>query len=454
MNVAIIGYARDGKVGYEYYTKRGDTVTICDQNPNLEVPPGALTQLGDNYLNNLDRFDVIVRTSGMKPYVLSDASPGIEPKITSAVDEFLRACPTKNTIGVTGTKGKGTTCTLIVKILEAAGKKVWFGGNVGWSPLEFIDQIQPDDWVVLELSSFQLSDIKHTTHIGVCLMVVPEHLDWHQDLDEYFLAKSRLFELQTPKDIAIYYYGSSESREIAAYSPGIKMPYFREPGAHITNGNVIVDDKIICATSEIKLLGEFNWQNVCAAVTAVWQVTQDVGALKQVITSFAGLEHHLELVATIDGVSYYNDSFGTIPETAIVAIKAFEQPKVLILGGSVKGSAYEDLAKKVAESNVRKVILIGNTASPDHACASPQIAEALKNAGYDDIISLVRGDNLSMLDIVTTAQEHAQPGDAVLLSTGCASFDMFVDYKDRGNQFKQAVQALAATAPPPPAPAG
>jgi len=434
MKVAIVGFNTEGRASFEYYRDTGAEITICDQNDTIEVPGGVASQLGSAYLQNLDQFDVIVRTAGMPRETILAENPDVAGKITSQVDEFLRVCPTQNVIGVTGTKGKGTTSTLTAKMLEAAGKKVFLGGNIGIPPLSFVGYVSADSWVVLELSSFQLSDITRSPHIGVCLMVVPEHLNWHHDMADYVLAKSHLFEYQTSDDIAIYYADSPTSIEIAEAGAGRKLPFYRSPGAWVNGNMVTIDGQEVCTTDELKLLGKHNWQNVCAAVTAVWQAgVHDIAAIRSVLTSFAGLEHRLEFVRELNGVQYYDDSFGTTPETAIVALQAFTQPKVVILGGSDKGAPYDELAQAVASSNVRKVVLIGSEGT--------KLNDALGRAGFHEVSSVITGSD-AMAQIVSTAREAAKTGDIVLLSTGCASFDMFHDYKDRGDQFKQAVLGL------------
>ena len=439
MKIAIVGFATEGVVSAAYFAAQGHSVTVCDQNTAVVVPKAYETQLGDGYLANLDRFDVVVRSAGINPSVLLCVNPNVESKITTAVDEFLRVCPTKNVIGITGTKGKGTTSTLTAKMLEAAGKTVWLGGNIGRSPLEFVNEIKPDDWVVLELSSFQLCDVRHSPHIAVCLMVVPEHLNWHADMAEYTAAKSRLFLQQNRDDVAIYFTENEISTEIASQSHGQKIPYFQTPGAFVDNGTITISGAEICTTSELKLLGRHNWQNACAATTAVWQALQPTipgeintvkTAIRDVLTTFSGLEHRLEFVRELDRVSYYDDSFGTTPETAIVAIEAFAQPKVVILGGSDKGAPYDELARAVASNDVRKALLIGDQAG--------RIQGALERVGFRDFIA----GGESMTAIITNARSSAEPGDVVLLSTGCASFGMFENYKDRGNQFKQVLQSL------------
>ena len=442
MKVALIGYGIEGKAALKHWSDLGAEVTVCDQNPSTQVPDGVRKRLGGGYLENLNEFDVIWRTAGINPSIILSTNPNVRSKITSTIDEFLRVCPTRNVIGVTGTKGKGTTSTLIAKMLEADGKKVFLGGNIGVSPFDFLPDLTPDAWVVLEVSSFQLIDLKRSPKFAVCLMVVPEHLNWHKDLADYLNAKSQLFMHQSPGDLAVYCADNAASRDIAAHGPGRKVPYYAPPGAYVADGSIVIDGQEIAATGELKLLGAHNWQNACAAVTAVWQITRNIPAIRSVLTSFAGLEHRLEFVREADDVKYYDDSFGTTPETAIVAIQAFEQPKVIILGGSDKGTSFDELAKVVAASNVRSVILIGNTSNPDFPPATPAIEAALRVHGVENIVSMARPGGNSMGDIVKTARSYARPGDIVLLSTACASFDMFKNYKDRGNQFRQAVLAL------------
>ncbi|HEX5744158.1 MAG TPA: UDP-N-acetylmuramoyl-L-alanine--D-glutamate ligase [Candidatus Saccharimonadales bacterium] len=434
MRIAILGYSLEGRSSYEYFKAQGGhDITICDADESIDVPEGARSALGAGYLDDLDQFDLLVRTAGLPPSAILEKSPGVVSKITSNLNEFLKACPTGNIIGITGTKGKGTTSTLVAKMLEAAGKQVGLGGNIGVPPLEMLPELTPDSWVVLELSSFQLMDIGRSPHIGVCLMVVPEHLDWHARTDEYFGAKANLFAKQSSEDIAIYFADNKTSEKIAAGGNGRKIPYFAAPGAVVEDGAVRIDGKDICKTDELKLLGRHNWQNVCAAVTTVWQVTQDTEALRSVLTGFGGIEHRLELVRELDGVRYYDDSYGTTPETATVAIEAFEkEPVIAILGGRPKGIPFDDLASFISRrSNVKQVIAIGET--------GPEIAELLRNNGFGRITT---GAN-DMAGIVRQARELAEPGDVVLLSTANTSFDMFKNYKQRGEIFAKAVKSLS-----------
>jgi UDP-N-acetylmuramoylalanine--D-glutamate ligase len=438
MKVALLGFDVEGRANYEYYRASGDEITVCDRNSSVEVPAGVETQLGDGYLDNLDRFDLLVRTPGLHPHDILAKNPDVAPKITTGTNEFFKACPTRNVIGVTGTKGKGTTSTLIARMLEAAGKTVFLGGNIGVPALSFLADVDQADWVVLELSNFQLIDLQYSPHFAVCLMIVPEHLNWHPTMEEYMAAKSNLFAHQTPEDYAMYYAGSNDATDVAGPGEGRKIPFGTPPGAAVENGVISIDGHEIVRTDELALLGEHNWQNVCGAVTAVWQALNVetvrehlVESMRSVLTGFSGLEHRLEFVRELDGVRYYDDSFGTTPETAIVALEAFEQPKIIILGGSDKGADYTQLVKCLQNTEVRKALLIGEQAG--------RIQAALDNAGFTNY----QPGGSNMTEIVAAARAAAQSGDVVLLSTACASFDMFENYKDRGDRFKAAVQALA-----------
>ncbi len=440
MKVAIVGYAVENQAVLRYWQQKGAEITVCDQDEKVKVPDDVATRLGAQYLDGLDEFDVIVRTVGMHPKLIIEKNAGVEAKITTAINIFFEECK-KPIIGVTGTKGKGTASTLIAKILEAAGKKVLLGGNIGVPVLDLLPKTKDVDYAVVELSSFQLIDMNHSPHIAVCLMVAPEHLNWHDEMDEYISAKQRLFLHQTPEDRTVYNRNNAHSTEVASISLGAKVSYevpgpgalaTSHEGAYVESDTIYMNDVPVCKISDVALLGRHNLDNVCAAIATVWEVIlHDVDAIKQVVSTFKGLEHRLELVRELDGVRYYDDSFGTTPETAIVAIQAFEKPKIVILGGSEKNSDYADLAQAVASHNVKAVVLIGEM--------GPKIHDALIAAGYTNIVD----GGQTMDAIVAAAKSQAVQGDIVLLSTACASFDLFKDYKDRGEQFKRSVLALS-----------
>ncbi|GAC1369499.1 MAG: UDP-N-acetylmuramoyl-L-alanine--D-glutamate ligase [Candidatus Saccharimonadales bacterium] len=425
IKVGIIGGGIEGLAAARYWTRLQAEVTIHDANTALSAGEGVRTVLGPDYLKNLNNYDLVVRSPGVKPSLIKTKAP-----VTTGVKEFFKHCPAR-IIGVTGTKGKGTTSTLISKILEEAGKRVWLGGNIGRSPLDFLDKVKATDLVVLELSSFQLMDLDMSPNIAVCLMVVSEHMDWHGSIREYVAAKGNLFWHQQPGDVAIFNPKNDFSIQIASLSRGRKVPYLEAPGALVSDGQIELGGRTVCRADEVGLAGPHNLENICAALTAAHEIVgENYAAMKRAVISFKGLPHRLELAGEVGQVKYYDDSFSTTPETAAAAVQSFEQPKVVILGGSDKKSNYTELAAEIAKANVRQVILIGQMAG--------KIREALQKAGCTD--SVDGGSN--MTEIVTAAREVAQAGDVVLLSPACASFDMFKNYIDRGDQFKSAVTAL------------
>ena len=437
--IVIIGEGIEGKSSAEFLKKQGAEVEIRDQ------------KQGDDYLDDLDKFDLIVRSPGVKINDLKSSledntasggagSRGKPPEITSQTKLFFDFTPTKNIIGVTGTKGKGTTATLIYEMLKAAGRKVYLGGNIGLPPLDFIEKLDKESWVVLELSSFQLQDLTKSPHIGVLLMVTSEHLDYHKDINEYVRAKRNLLNFQTENDIAIInrdYPASNESD-----LNGESKVYFASREREVDEGcfalgNQIVlrikgNDMPIIDTRELLLRGDHNHENVCAAALAAYLAGVRVNAITEVLKSFSGLEHRLELVGKINDIEYYNDSFSTTPETAIAAIESFKNPEILILGGSSKNSDFKELGEIIGKrENIKAIIGIGDEWG--------KIKENIKDLKSEVVV--IEGAD-SMQKVVLAASMIAKKGDVVLLSPACASFGMFENYKDRGQQFKKEVDKL------------
>lgn len=449
MKVAIVGYGREGKASAEYWRAQGGDVTVCDidSDHRLEgtIPEVFKHRLGaDSYLRDLHEFDVIVRTAGMHPSVILDANaehPEIINRITTNLNEFLRVCPSRNLIGVTGTKGKGTTSTIATKILQASGKAVHLVGNIGVAALGLLPEVTAEDVVVIEFSSFQLFDIKKSVPTAVCLTVSPEHLNWHSDVEDYMNAKANLFRLQTKEDRAIYNSRSGTSTDIVSKSPGHKTAYEVPPvgqeaskndGAYVQNETIYYRETTIIEVDQVAIPGRHNLENICAAITAVWPLIDgDLDAIRQVLTTFTGLEEHLELIREVNGVKYYNDTYATAPDAAIAAMNAFQEAKVMILGGIDKQVPLEGLVDAVIASNVRGVVLIDDLAD--------QLAGLFSDRHYKNAI--LGGPHMS--GIVEKAHAFTRPGDVVLLSPGCAgNGGMFVDKLDRGHQFNTAVGAL------------
>ena len=394
-------------------------------------------------LEHLTDYDVIFRSPGVRRLTpeLVDAEKN-DVTITSQTKLFFDLCPCP-IIGVTGTKGKGTTSTLTYNMLKEAGMDAYLGGNIGVPPLTFLDALQPSSIVVLELSSFQLQDLTKSPHIGVMLMVTSEHLDHHATVEEYIDAKRNLLRFQTSDDFAIVNRDYPASNESDILTDGKLFYVSRERetnnGCFALNGKIIVkkndnDDEII-DISEIALPGRHNLENVCAAVMAARLANVSKKYIVEVLETFTGLPYRLELVSEINGVKYYNDSFSTTSETAIAAIEAFDRPKILILGGSSKGSDFTQLGKVIRESDsIKAIIGIGDEwqTIKDETGISNQNSKVLLVEGAQD-----------MKTIVQAASKIAKSGDIVLLTPACASFDMFKDYKDRGEQFKKEVLGLA-----------
>lgn len=439
MKVAILGYARQGKSVYAYYRSKGADITICDQKTDIEIPEGANSSLGADYLRGLNSYDVIVRTPFLHPkkILLANAgTPSVMQKVTTATNIFFDECDTP-VIGVTGTKGKGTTSLLIEAILKAAGYRVSLGGNIGISPIDMLDDAREADYVVLELANFQTMDMQHSPSICVCLAVKEEHLDWHTDYSEYMNAKAQMFYNQGSGDQAVYCQDNEDSRKIASRSPSLNMRGYsagdnENAYVNIRDGVIYANGQTAANVSDVKLIGEHNLQNVAAAIAAVWDILKgDPGPIKAALDTCTGFEMRLETVRRIGGVSYVNDSFGSAPDASIAAIKAIAGPKIMIVGGHDKGVDMSPFIESIARGNVKHLIAIGDT--------GPDIADKVRQMNPEVTVT---ADLTNMLDIVSTASQHAKRGDTVLLSTGSASFGLFKDYMDRGRQFNSAVEAL------------
>lgn len=432
MKVAIAGYGIEGEANYRYWTDLGHDVTIVDERtkPVKPVPKGAQVLLGENVFQKLQDFDLVVRTASLPPQLIKT-----DGNIWSSTNEFFAKCPAP-IIGVTGTKGKGTTSSLIASILRAAGHTVHIVGNIGTAALKVLKDIAPDDIVVFELSSFQLWDLKRSPHVAVVLMIEPDHLDIHTSLDDYIKAKSNIRRHQKSGDICFYHPRNEYSAKIAKSSVlGDTERYAHKEGnsAYVHDGAFYASGEKICSVSVMSIRGEHNIENACAAISAARVFTVDSLAVERGLHEFTGLPHRLKYVETVDDVEYFDDSIATTVGSAAAAIKAFEAPKILILGGSDKGVEYDGLARAIAASkSIRGIILVGSNADKIHS--------SLQRAGVVAGVN-VKGQ-ISMDEIVKTARSIAQKGDVVILSPASASFDQYTSYSDRGEQFIKAVKAL------------
>ncbi len=431
MNIAILGYGVEGESVYKYYSAAhpGSTFTVYDNNPQ---PTKALPE-GVGFVGSVKDFkgitaDLAVKSPSIPPWQVETTG-----ELTTVTREFLKRCPAP-VIGVTGSKGKGTTCSLIKAMFDATGKKTWLVGNIGVAALDVLDQIAPNDFVIYELSSFQLWDCDVSPHVAVVLGIESEHLDVHKDFNDYLMAKANIAKYQKSDDIIIYRDKNQYSEYISKVSPAkTKITYPSESAAHVKDGMFYYGESELFSVAALRLAGDHNRDNTCAAISAVWPSLKDAFDMERGLETFEGLPHRLKLAGTVNDVRYFDDSIATTPGSAIAAIAAFDVPKVLILGGSSKGASYDELAQKIkANEQIRRVLLIGAEA--------PKLETALKNVHFARFTNL--GPSVSMADIVQSASNASEPGDIVILSPACASFDMFTSYSDRGDQFIQAVQNL------------
>lgn len=427
MKIAIAGYGVEGQASYQYYAKdNANEITIADQNPDFVGPEGVPTIVGKDAFEKLSDFDLVLRSPPVPPYSIKTNG-----KIWSATSEFFDKCPA-DIIGVTGSKGKGTTSSLITSILEAAGKKVWLVGNIGIAAINVLDQIKPEDIVVYELSSFQLWDIERSPKTAVVLMIEQEHLDVHKDMDEYVNAKGNIARFQKLGDLLVYNGTNEYSILIANLNDQqTKVAFPSTQTTHVEGSDFYNGEQKICSVESLQIPGKHNLANATAAIDAVWQYTKDATVIEQGLRNFKGLPHRLAYVRTVNDVQYYDDSIATTPGSAIAALRAFEQPKVIILGGSFKGSDFSELAIELTKHDVQ-AILIGDEA--------PHIAEALDTAGFSSYETI---ENATATAFTQRAYELAKPGSVVLLSPSAASFGLFKNYADRGEQFVTAVNQLS-----------
>ena len=425
---AVLGLGLEGKDLVNFLLKTGADITIYDERQKEELD---LTGIDTNKISiicgvgvfssdTLNHFETIYRSPGIYRFrkeIKSIENTGV--KISSAIKLFFELCPA-TIIGVTGTKGKGTTSTLIYNILKKANKKVYLAGNIGKPYLSLLSKLKKSDFVVLELSSFQLIDLHKSPHIAVVLNITSDHLDWHKNRDEYVSAKSNVVRFQHKDDFAVINSEYITSKSFSKLTKG-KVMYFSKDG---------LDAKF---KKKILLRGEHNLENIAAAVNVARILRISDKVISKSVTGFKGLEHRLELVKSVDQVSFYNDSFSTNPEPTIAAVNSFGNSMTLILGGFDKGLDYQKMGKEIANnSKVNNIILIGDTAE--------KIKKSLLSNNFKGKIWEM--GKTSMKKIVLKAKSTTVKGGIVILSPASASFDMFKDYKERGLLFKEAVYEL------------
>ena len=440
---AVIGVGISNRPLIEMLVKNGAKVTAFDKRTKEELADvydemlgwGVKFCLGENYLSGIDQ-DIIFKTPGMRydtPELLKAKQRGAV--VTSEMEVFFDVCPSK-IIAVTGSDGKTTTTTLIYKMLNKAGYTTWLGGNIGKPLLSYAGEINKNDIVVLELSSFQLQTMRKSPHIAVITNITPNHLDMHKDYREYIDAKKNIMLYQNKDDILITNSGNEITKQIGKEAKGEWRSFSSKNDAliHIENEKIYYGAEEIIKLSDIKLPGMHNVENYMAAIGAVYNLVSSE-VIKDVAQTFGGVEHRLELVRELDTVKYYNSSIDSSPNRTINALSVFKDKVILIAGGKDKGIAYDDLGPAL-EEHVKVLILIGAT--------SDKIYESLmnnaQNKGIKSQVKVIRVK--SYPEAVFKARESSQKGDTVILSPASTSFDMFKNFEERGALFKRLVNEL------------
>ncbi|MFH1712986.1 MAG: UDP-N-acetylmuramoyl-L-alanine--D-glutamate ligase [Candidatus Jacksonbacteria bacterium] len=434
--ICFLGLGLENLSLAKYLASHGIVATVLDKRTVRELgerferinKAGIEFYGGADYLKRATNFDIIFKTPGF--------AGKLKPKkgaiITTPMELFFDLCPAK-IIAVTGTKGKGTTSSLIFEILKTAGKNVWLAGNIGTAPFDFIDKLKPNHYVILELSSFQLQDFKGQPHIALVTNLFPEHLApvdpqnpvYHKSLKEYYSAKANVFLNQQKGDWLVVNKNNHHLNDLLRRTKA-RIVCFKTGGS---------------LPQKSQLIGRHNQENIAAACRVAELLKIPAGKIKLAIENFQGLEHHLEFIVEINGVKFYNDSASTMPEATLAAIRAFGRSVILITGGVNKGYDLKKFAKDLLKSPCSlAIILIGQTSRELFG-----YFKKMQNELENHLSTVYYCGDKNIQEIVQEIMAIAsREGDIVLFSPGFASFDMFKNSKDRGEKFKETVLALRA----------
>ena len=441
---AVIGLGVSNTPLVEKLLDAGISVLVCDRRRREEFnglierleKRGLETALGPDYLDRLDGMDVIFRTPGLRPdapQIARAVAAGAE--LTSEMEVFVSLCPC-HIIAVTGSDGKTTTTTIIAGMLKAAGYRTFVGGNIGNPLLCQVDDIRPDDMVVLELSSFQLLTMRQSPSIAVVTNLAPNHLDVHKDMDEYVAAKRNIFAFQDACDKVVLNADNEITAGFAREARGRVTLFSRrgplENGVYLKDGMVMYHGRPILHVEDILLPGPHNLENYMAAIAVVEDLVPDEVILRYART-FGGVAHRIELVRELDGVRWYNDSIASSPSRTIAGLRSFDRKVILIAGGYDKHIPYDMLGPEITKS-VKALLLTGDTADKIRAAT---LAAPDYRPGAPEIV-----DCADLAEAVERACGLARPGDAVIMSPASASFDRFKNFEERGNVFKELVNSL------------
>ena len=433
--VTVVGLGKSGLAAAELCLSRGAKVTLNDSKDSVTgleplLTRGAVSALGWHSGKGIEESDLVVLSPGVPPFPELDAAQRRGAEIVSEVELAVRCLSHPAPIvAVGGTNGKSTVTTLIGELLAEGGRSVFTGGNLGEPLSAHVDETF--DFVVLEVSSFQMERVsRFCPRVSLLLNVTPDHLDRYPSFDAYADAKGNAFVAQGPADLAVVPFGDEVCLAQARRGRGRIKTFGADPRADVLVTDAVVLERSLGAAyprSDIRLAGGHNALNVAAALAAVVDLGVSEGDVKRVLARFSGLEHRTALVAEVDGVRYYDDSKGTNVGASVTAILGLTEPKaVVLLGGKDKGGSYAPLVAALREK-ARAAVVFGE--------AAPLIAGAIGDAVPFEVAT-------DMADAVRRGRSLAKPGDAVLLSPACSSFDMFKDYKERGDVFAACVRNL------------
>jgi UDP-N-acetylmuramoylalanine--D-glutamate ligase len=452
--VTIIGLGREGTALARFLIGKGAEVTITDvkERKQLQDVVDELSGLPIRFLlgehpEEALRADVIFVSPGVPREIpILQEARSREVPLSSETRLFFSLCPAP-IIAITGSSGKTTTTSLVGKIMEVQGCRTFVGGNIGSPLLNLVDQMEPEDSVVMELSSFQLEVLDQSPHVAAVLNLSPNHLDRHESMEDYIAAKTNILRFQTQSDYAVLNADQQLTRELGDIYPGQVVLFSREhevaQGVYLDEGQIVArwggEQFIVCPVSEIRLLGIHNVENVLAACAISAAAGARSDAMREAIIDFQGVEHRLELAAQIGGVRYYDDSIATSPQRTVAALNSFSDPVILLAGGREKHLPLEALARLIL-TKVKVLVLFGE--------AAPLLEQAVAEVQDEDAgqaLPIYRSSDLS--EAVDKAAQIAVEGDIVLLSPACTSFDMYRDFAARGDHFKSLVRALNDSRP-------
>ena len=431
--IGLLGFGVEGQSTGRFLQQHGfGNITVFDKKKSSVLPDGMHYVGGDDYLSRLPTNGTLFRSAGIREdlpeIALFKSQGGI---VTSQIELFLKLFPPDHIIGITGTLGKGTCCSLLHHICKEAGIPSLLGGNIGTAALDLAEKMTPDTYAILELSSFQLSSLKQSPGYAAVLKTTCEHLDWHLSQAEYWDCKANIVRFQKPEDVTVYYDDTEGSRWIAAHSGGQAISYG-------TKGDILVDHKLkwknlSLSFEELAMPGRFNLQNAAAASCLAVHIGVPFSLIKKAITTFKGLEHRLEYVRTFRHISFYNDSYATRPDATIGALRSFSQEPIgLILGGSEKYADFSELAAVICQNPyIRAIALIGESGRRILIEIEKDLPSGAKS------IQILP----SLEDAITYLLNHIKSG-IILLSPACASFGLFANYKERGKIFKHLVSLI------------